>query len=516
MNGAQSLVHTLCRGGVNTCFMNPGTSEMHFVAALDTVPEMQAVLCLFEGVATGCADGYARMTGKPAATLLHLGPGLGNGLANIHNARKAHSPLINIVGDHATYHVKYDAPLTSDVEGIARPVSHWVRTSSSGGSLAADGAEAIAAALSPPGQVATLIVPANTAWDHADGPAPPQTPTARPDVPANRIENAIKVLNSGEDTVILIGDYVMGSENLICLANRIASGTGARLIGTRAGARVSRGAGRPIIDRLPYPVDPAVEMLKGTEHIILVGTKQPVGFFAYPGKPSTLAPPDAKVHLLADAHENISDALNLLVEEFDAPAKATNIAPLIRPALPSGSPLTPDAIWQTLTALMPENAIVCDEAITASHTAGPITATAPPHDWLNVTGGAIGQGLPVATGAAVACPDRQVFAMEADGSGMYTLQALWTQARESLNVVTVIFANQAYKILQGEMKNVGGEETGPKSAAMMRLDEPALDWVSLAKGMGVPGTRADSSEAFIAALRRGIEEPGPFLIEALI
>jgi acetolactate synthase-1/2/3 large subunit len=515
MNGAQSLVHTLCDGGLTTCFMNPGTSEMHFVAALDSAPEMRAALCLFEGVATGCADGYARMTGKPAATLLHLGPGLGNGLANIHNARKAHSPMVNIIGDHATYHVKYDAPLTSDIEGIARPISDWVRTSTNAQSLAADGAEAIAIALTPPGQVATLIVPANTAWDPADSPALPRAPTERPAIPTDRIEKAIKVLNSGEETVILIGDYVMGSETLICLADRIAAGTGSRLIGNRAGARVSRGAGRPIIDRLPYHVDPAVEKLKGTKHIILVGAKQPVGFFAYPGKPSTLAPPDAQIHVLAEAHEDISAVLYILLEELDAPAEPPNIARLKRPSLPSG-PLTPDSIWKTLSALMPENSIVSDEAITASLAAGPNTETAPPHDWLNVTGGAIGQGLPVATGAAVACPERQVFAMEADGSGMYTLQALWTQARESLNVVTVIFANQAYKILQGEMKNVGGEESGPKAAAMMRLDEPTLDWVSLAAGMGVSGTRTDSTETFIAAMRRGIKEPGPFLIEAII
>jgi len=464
MNGAQSLIRTLYDGGVDTCFMNPGTSEMHFVAALDTVPEMHAVLCLFEGVATGCADGYARMTGNPAATLLHLGPGLGNGLANLHNGRKAHSPIVNIVGDHATYHVKYDAPLTSDVEGIARPVSDWVRTSPNAQSVATDGAEAIAAARTPPG---------------------------------------------------LIGDHVMGSETLSRLASRVAAGTGARLIGNRAAARVSRGAGRPILDRLPYPVDQATATLAGTKHVILLGTKQPVGFFAYPNKLSLMAPPDAQIHLLAEAHEDIFEALNILVEDLNVPFEPPNIAQLDRPSLPSGA-LTSDTIWTALRALMPENAIVCDESITSGRTAGPSTETAPPHDWMHVTGGAIGQGLPVATGAAIACPDRQTCAMEADGSGMYTLQALWTQARESLNVVTVIFANQTYQILQGEMKGVGGEETGPKADAMMRLDEPVLDWVSLAKGMGVPGTRTDSADEFAKALQRGIEESGPYLIEALI
>jgi acetolactate synthase-1/2/3 large subunit len=319
MNGAQSLIRTLYNGGITTCFMNPGTSEMHFVAALDSVPEMKSVLCLFEGVATGCADGYARMTGKPAATLLHLGPGLGNGIANLHNAKKAHSPIVNIVGDHATYHVQYDAPLTSDIEGIARPVSGWVHTSQDALSIATDGAAAIAAAQTPPGQVATLILPANTAWNTAQGPAPPQ-PIPQPSVvPCERIQYVAKLLKRQEDTVILIGNHVLGNEALSRLASCIASGTGARLIGNRAAARVPRGAGRPIVARLPYPVDQAIAMLEGTKHIILVGTKEPVGFFAYPNKPSLMAPPDAQIHVLAEAHEDMSAALNHLAHSLQMP-----------------------------------------------------------------------------------------------------------------------------------------------------------------------------------------------------
>ncbi|MDA0710321.1 MAG: acetolactate synthase large subunit [bacterium] len=515
MNGAHALIRTLSNGGVNTCFMNPGTSEMHFVAALDSVPEMKSVLCLFEGVATGCADGYARMTGRPAATLLHLGPGLGNGIANLHNARKAFSPVVNIVGDHATYHVKHDAPLTSDIEGIARSVSGWIRTSPSSMAVAADGAEAIAAAQSPPGQVATLILPADTAWNRAMGPAPAQIPLRPPTVPDERIQRLAALLKRRENTAILVGHHVMGDEMLSHLVSRIASGTGARLIGNRAAARVSRGAGRPILARLPYPVDQAVAMLDGIEHLILVGTKEPVGFFAYPNKPSLMAPPDAKIHVLAEVHEDVGAALQSLARALDPPAEASHIARLHRPALPTGA-LTPDAIWTALCALMPEHAIVCDESITSGRSAGPLTETAPPHDWLHVTGGAIGQGLPVATGAAVACPNRQVFAMEADGSGMYTLQALWTQARESLKVVTVIFANQTYRILQGEMAGVGGSEPGPRASDMLRIDRPGLDWVSLAIGMGVPASRATSAEEFSTALRQGISATGPYLIEAMI
>lgn len=516
MNGAQSLIRTLYEGGVDTCFMNPGTSEMHFVAALDSVPEMHSVLCLFEGVATGCADGYARMTGKPAATLLHLGPGLGNGISNLHNARKAHSPIVNIVGDHATYHLKFDAPLTCDIEGLARPVSGWVRTSPDARSVASDGAAAIAAARTPPGQVATLILPGDTAWDAAEGPAITQSAPPMAAVPEERIAAIANLLRRGEPTIILVGDQVMRSEGVSGLACRIAASVNARVVGNRAAARVSRGAGRPVLARLPYPVDQAVSLLEGAQHVVLVGAKDPVGFFAYPGGPSRLAPPDAQIHLLAAADEDIPAALDALSEELGAPAEPLFVASLERPQLPTGA-LTLEAAWTTLCALMPENSIVSDESVTSGRKAYPITETAPPHDWLHVTGGSIGQGLPAGTGAAVACPDRQVFAMEGDGSGMYTLQALWTQARESLNVVNVIFANHSYRILQGELENVGGDaEPGPHAKAMMRLDSPELDWVSISKGMGVPAVRVESADAFTGAMRRGIEEPGPLLIEAVV
>ena len=516
MNGAQALIRTLYDGGVETCFMNPGTSEMHFVAALDYVPEMHSVLCLFEGVATGCADGYARMTGKPAATLLHLGPGLGNGISNLHNGRKAHSPIVNIVGDHATYHLKYDAPLTADIEGLARPVSGWVRTSPNSRAVAQDGAEAIAAACTPPGQVATLILPADTAWGAADGPAPPQSAPAMAVVPEERISAIARLLRGGEETVLLVGDQVMCNAGVSELAGRLAAGANARVVGNRAAARVSRGAGRPVLARLPYPVDQALSLLAGARHVVLAGAKDPVGFFAYPDSPSRLAPPDAGIHLLASEDEDVAAALDALSEELGAPATSTAGARLERPALPTGA-LTPEAAWTALCALMPENAIIADESVTCGRQAYPHTETAPPHDWLHVTGGSIGQGLPAATGAAVACPDRQVFAMEGDGSGMYTLQALWTQARESLNVVNVIFANRSYRILQGELLNVGGgADPGPHAQAMMRLDSPELNWVSISEGMGVPAVRVETADAFVQALGRGIEEPGPMLIEAMV
>ena len=513
-SGAQSLIKTLIGGGVDTCFMNPGTSELHFVSALNGEREMYSVLCLFEGVATGCADGYARITGKPAAVLLHLGPGLGNGIANLHNAKKAYTPMVNLVGQHATSHLAYDAPLTADIEGLAKPVSHWVRTTQNAETAAGDAAEAIVAARTPPGQIATLILPSDANWNPAIGPAPtPPAPKPYPVAP-ERISQVANLLRRRENTVILIGDLVMRDEKLSGLCSSIAQSCGARLMGNWYGSRISRGAGRPLFERLNYAVDLSIRMLEGTQHLILVGAKEPVGFFAYPNKPSLLAPPDAQVHLLVDMREDIPAALEALAEELGASKVPPILAPLRRPPLPTG-PLSPETIWATVAALMPENAIISDEAITAGRMAGPLTQNAPPHDWMHVTGGSIGQGLPVGTGAAMGHQDRQVIVMEGDGSAMYTLQSLWTQARESLNVLTVIFANRTYQILLHEMKNLA-VETGPKSAAMMRLNDPDLDWVALSTGMGVPARRADNLEAFIEAFRRGIEEPGPYLIEALI
>ncbi|MDA0346461.1 MAG: acetolactate synthase large subunit [Verrucomicrobia bacterium] len=515
MTGAESLIRTLLDGGVDTCFMNPGTSEIHFVSALDTHPEMKSILCLFEGVVTGCADGYARMAGKPAASLLHLGPGLGNGIANLHNAKKAFMPMVNIVGQHAMRHLDYDAPLSCDIEGLARPVSGWVKTTTDSKLVAQDGAAAIAASQSPPGQVATLILPADTAWNEAHGPAKPK-PIQKPNnIPGGRISEIATIIRTKNNVVLLVGDHVLRSEKLQRITSSISKKFGARFMAKWFGARIERGAGRPIIERLAYFVDQSLEILKDTEHLVLIGTVEPVGFFAYPNKPSLLAPPASEKHVFANIDDDVEAGLLALAAELEVSDDPGELAMLERHALPSGK-LDPDKIWKSLTALMPENSIISDEGITASRIAGPLTQNAPAHDWLHVTGGAIGQGLPVATGAAVACPDRQVFAMEADGSGMYTLQALWTQARESLNVVTVIFANRTYKILQAEMKSLCDKEDGPQSSAMMELNNPNLDWVQLSQGMGVPAVSVDTAEAFNEALKRGIAEPGPFLIEAVV
>ncbi|HVV19428.1 MAG TPA: acetolactate synthase large subunit, partial [Pseudonocardiaceae bacterium] len=485
MNGAQALIRTLVDGGVDVCFGNPGTSEMHFVAALDSVPEMRAVLALFEGVVTGAADGYGRMADRPAATLLHLGPGLGNGLANLHNARRAHSPIVNVVGDHATYHKRYDAPLESDIDAIAGSVSGWVRRSGSVGDVAGDAADAIAAARQ--GQVATLILPADVSWSDGAQPAPPAAVSSPAAVGDDAVRAAADAVRAGESTVILLGGMALREDGLRA-ASRIAAATGAKLFAETFPTRIRRGAGLPNVERLGYLAEQVQYQLTGARRIVLAGARSPVSFFAYPDKASDLVPDGCTVHTLADVGDDVVGALANL-----AGLVADGVEPVLqearRPALPSG-PLTAQNWPDVIGALLPENAIIADEANTSGLLLPAATAGAPAHDVLTLTGGAIGQGMPLAVGAAVACPDRPVICLEADGSAMYTLSALWTQAREGLNVTTVVLANSAYAILRLELQRVGAAEGGRKAADLLDLSRPDLDFVAMAGGMGVPASRA--------------------------
>ena len=513
MNGAESLVRTLVGGGVNVCFSNPGTSEMHFVAALDRVDGMRCVLALFEGVATGAADGYARMAEKPAATLLHLGPGLANGLANIHNAMKASTPLVNIVGDHATYHRDYNSPLTSDIETAAKPFSGWVKTSPTAKTVAADGAAAIAAAMTPPGQVATLILPGDTAWDEGSGPAPVPAAPERTKVSEDAVKDAARALRSGEPAVLLVTGPALREKGLE-LAGRIAAKTGARILAQTFNRRMERGAGRVPIERIPYPVEQALKVLEGVKHIVLAGSRVPVAFFAYPDKPSLLAPKDTQFVTLAREDEDIVHALEWLADELGAtqPIEGSKYDP---PKLATGR-IEAATLAQSLGALIPENAIVVDEGVSTGRGFFPSTRHAHPHTWLQNMGGSIGIGMPLAAGAAVACPDRPVLNIQADGSAMYTIQALWTQARENLNVTTVILNNRSYAILRHELTNVGAQNVGRKALDMLDLSRPDLDFVALARGMGVPGERVDTMDDFNKAVARGLATPGPYLVEAML
>ncbi|MGY1633813.1 acetolactate synthase large subunit [Geodermatophilus sp. SYSU D01186] len=512
MNGAQALIRTLVAAGVDVCFANPGTSEMHFVAALDDVPEMRGVLTLFEGVATGAADGYARMAGRPAATLLHLGPGLGNGLANLHNARRGGAPVVNVVGDHARSHKRLDAPLESDIDALAGAVSDWVRRSLSPADVAADAAEAVAQAAR--GAVATLVLPADVSWEDGAQPAAPVPVRPAPRVPEQVVADVAAALASGEPAVLFLGGDVVASADALLAAGRVAAGTGARLVSETFSARMVRGAGLPDVAKLPYPPEMAIAALAGTAHLVLAGATAPVHFFGYPDVPGTPVPEGCTVHVLSAPGEDGVAALQALAA-LAAPDAEPELLEPARPELPTGA-LDPRSMAAVVGALLPEGAIVVDEALTSGVGLAELTSGAPRHDWLALTGGAIGDGLPMSVGAAVACPDRPVVLIQADGSAMYTVQALWTHAREQLDVTTIVCDNGSYAILEHELSRVGAQGDGERAAQLLHLGGPGLDFVALATGMGVPATRATTAEELADQLRTALAEPGPHLIDAVL
>ncbi len=516
MNGAESLVHTLIEAGVDTVFANPGTSEMHFVAALDRIPGIHCVLCLDESVVAGAADAYYRMAGKPAATLLHCGPGLGNALSNLHNARRARSGVVNIVGDQATYHRPLDAPLTADTQSLAHSVSAFVHEAQTAAGVGADAVAAIAAARAYPGQVATLILPADTAWDEG-GKVEAALPArgARPVAPET-IETVAAMLEAGKPTMLLIGGPAMNEAPLLA-AWRIVQGKGAKMLIERSPARIPRGRGRVQVERIPYPIDQGIAAFAGIKQLILVNTGAPVSFFAYPGKPGRLYPEDCVVQVLSTPDEDGPAALAALVARLGvAEIGPADPGPLPGPATGGpADPVAPEAFAQSLAALMPADAIIIDEAISFGRGFFPRTHPAAPHDWLMLTGGAIGAGIPMAVGAAVAAPGRRVIALQADGSAMYSLAGLWTQAREKLDVTTIILSNRKYAILLGELAGVGANP-GRTALDMMDLSNPDLDWCRLAGGMGVPAARATGLDELNTLLAASLTRPGPFLIELIL
>ncbi|MHB9797505.1 acetolactate synthase large subunit [Pseudomonas sp. MT3] len=514
-NGAQALMKTLVDAGIEVCFSNPGTSEMHFVAALDSEPRMRAVLALFEGVATGAADGYARMADKPAATLLHLGCGLGNGLANLHNARKGKVPVVNIVGDHATYHTPYDAQLQSDIETVARNVSPgFVRTSVRTADLCRDAVEAIAVARGYPGQVATLILPADVSWGDGGVPCPPPAapcPEAADDACVAAIA---EVIRSGRKVALLLGGRALREADLLAAA-RIAAHSGVKLLAEVFPTRLQRGAGLPPVERIAYMAEMAGVQLAQFEELILVDSKSPVSFFAYPGKKSDLVPEGCRVHTLATPAQDSTASLEKLVAALAAERATPMLQPAQRPGRPRGR-LTAPKVCKAVGHLLPENAILIDEAITSGLMLSSMTAGAPRHDLITLTGGAIGQGLPNAIGAAIACPDRPVLALIGDGTSMYTIQSLWTMARERLNVTSIIFNNASYSVLNVELERVGAEQAGPKARSQLDLHGPVLNFAQLAQGMGVHGVRVSTAEELSKALEYALAHPGPHLIEAVV
>ena len=514
MNGAEQLLETLVANGVEVCFSNPGTSEMQLVSAIGNKDGMRAILCLFEGVVSGAADGYGRMADKPAITLLHVGSGFSNSMANLHNARRAHTPVVNIVGDHATYHLQYDAPLTSDVPAHAAICSQWVKVSESADDLAESGAQAVQESMSGSGKIATLIAPANHAWEEASQSAaslPIQSPAATTE---SALEEAVAALSNGKTTALLMGGKALREDSLD-VAGRISRASGARVLTETFTARLQRGAGRFKPERLQYFSEHVSQQLAGLEQIILVGAQAPVSFFAYPGMESWLVPDGCEVYELATVDQDILPALLDVADRLDAGSEA-EATPLELPSQPPEGPLTPVAIGQTLTMLMPEDSIVSDEAATCGLGIFPATEHARRHDWLMLTGGAIGQGLPLSLGASVACPDQKVIALQADGSAMYTVQALWSMARENTDVTVVILNNRSYAILNIELARVGAGNPTPKTLSMLDLSRPDIDWVALAEGLGVPASRATSAEEFHQQFADAMEGQGPCLIEAMV
>ena len=508
---AVRLWETAAAAGVEVCFANPGTTEMPLVAALDVVPGVRAVLGLFEGVCTGAADGWGRMTRRPALTLLHLGPGFANGIANLHNARRAHTPIVNLIGDQTRDHLSHDAPLTSDISSLAKPVSEWLRTAQSPDELATDVAEAIAAAHQPPGQISTLVIPADVQWGETRAAV---TPTPKPPVPngpdETRVASVAKRLRAARNPILLLGAGALDAMGQRA-AGRISAATGARLLAETFPARWERGGDLPVIERLPYFPEQAIAVLADCDALVLAGAREPVAFFGYPEVPSRLAPEGSPVRLSDPAQDN-PGALEALAATLDAsPWQApARTAPGTAVA---DEPLHPGVVGAVLARCLPEHAIVVEEAATSGLPFYAASAQAPCHSLLSLTGGAIGQGLPCAVGAALACPDRKVIAFQADGSAQYTVQALWTMARESLDIVVLLCSNRSYRILQVELARAGVSEPGAQAQSLMSLQSPDIDWCAIASGYGVPSTRVASTLALDTALRRALGEPGPSLLE---
>ncbi len=518
MTGADLLLQSLYGMGVEACFANPGTSEMQLVTAIDRIDGMRSVLALFEGVATGAADGYARIAGKPAATLLHLGPGVGNGWANLHNARRAGVPLINLIGDHAVDHLALDAPLTSDLDGVAGSVSHNLIRAETAEGLGEAAARAYASAMTPPGQITSLVLPADLAWAELEGatiaPMPPLPKPAA--VEDSAIDQAVDALKAGGRRVILVGSPVTGDEGKLKKLGLIAAATGAEIIADTFVTKTARGAGRAGIAKLQYFAELALDQLNGTAQMIVLGTKAPVSFFAYPNVSSYLVPDGCAVTQLARPEQDVDAAIEGLLSGLGIdPNAAAPVAERVVPDAPEGQ-LDAVKCWQSIARPMPDNAILSEEAATSSFGAEAFLPTAAPFDHLQLTGGSIGQGLPVAVGAAVAGPDRKTICAHGDGGAMYTIQSLWTMARENLDVVTVIFANRSYAILNVELGRVGAGNPGRKALDMLDIGRPDMDFTQIAKGMGVDAAKATTGEEFEDLMKAACNRRGPFLIEAVI
>ncbi|MFC1951422.1 acetolactate synthase large subunit [Chloroflexota bacterium] len=516
MNGAEFLTKTAIRAGIEVCFANAGTTEMPIVLALDSEPGIKAILGLFEGVCTGAADGYGRMLDKPALALLHLGPGFANGIANLHNAQKAKTPLLNLIGEHATWHRAADPPSAMNIEPLASTVSGWYKTNESPTMLSQDLAEAVAVSMY--GQISSLIIPSDHQWAECTNIEIATPEFSFDPIDSDSIDKAVQLLKAHNKTGLIMGGRALRQRGLQAAA-RIKAATGCDLLTNSSPAYVDRGTGLPDVTRIPYFPDSAIKLMSQYEALVLAGTKEPVTFFGYNGFDSYVLKEKQKRLQIATDRQNAAEALECLADALNA-RFSSNIPDNIlarssRPSIPQGG-LTPEKVCLALAALLPENAIIVDEGLTTSFAYYPLTAGLPPHAFLKIAGGAIGYGMPCAVGASVACPERPVINFQADGSALYTIQALWTEARESLNIITLICANRSYNILKMELSRAGITSIGPKVLSLIDLDHPAINWVKLAEGMGVPAVSVNSIDGLAKEFHRALSESGPHLIEMMI
>lgn len=511
-NGAQLLLEAAHAAGVEICFANPGTTELTLVHALQRVPSIRPVLGLFEGVCTGAADGYSRVSGRVALTLLHLGPGFANGIANLHNARRAHSSIVNIIGDHATWHLRYDAPLTSDIESLASPVSGAVVRMGSVSGIASDVAAAFDAAVAAPGAVTTIIAPTDIMDAVVEAPTPASATGAatHPAIDEAALSAAAAALTGEGARILLLGGNALG-ERALRAAHRIATATGARLVMEPYPAIATLGGDLPRVERQAYFPDDVLRQF-GEARVILAGARAPISYFGYEGLPSELVTPDRLVTFTTAGHDGAA-ALEALAERIAAPA-AEPVVPAAPVRSEPGIALTADIIIDEIVAQLPEDAVISLEGSTLGAPYFRNAHRAPRHRVMTNTGGAIGQGLPCAVGAALAAPQSRIVALQSDGSGHYTLQSLWTMARERLPVTIVIAANHRYGILQTELTRADVPLDQSAVERLTRLDNPCADWTALAAGYGVPAVRVETPADFAATLRRGLGEDGPLLIQA--
>lgn len=515
MNGAQLLVKTAVASGIEVCFTNPGTTEMPLVMALDAVPGIRAVLGLFEGVCTGAADGYGRMLGRPAMTLVHLGPGFAHGVSNLHNARRARTPVLNVIGDHSTWHRPVDPPLNMDIEGLAATVSAWHRSIRCADTLQRDVNEAISASLN--GHIATLIVPDDLQLHDSGAAASAVSATALEQVDEKIVQDAVKLLRKSSPAALMLGGRALSSKGLAASA-RIKAATGCDLYTEIFPTCWDRGAGFPVAKRTPYQAGQAT-MMHRYQGVVLVGTEEPVMFVGHRDFDSKILKKEQPKVFLASPGQDIVDALERLADALGAPSASSLptglVAELERPGLPEGK-LTVEKACQTIAALQPEGTIIVDEGITSSAAYFPVSESVAPHTLLTISGGSLGWGMPCSIGAAIACPDRLVIDFQADGAGMYTVQALWTQAREALNITTLVLSNRRYNALRTYLTRAGVSSPGPVATALTELDHPAIDWVRITRGMGVPAASVETAGALARELRVALAEPGPHLIEMVL